>query len=127
MAVEKVNAQYRNMLIGSVWFYYQLIGVQNPNLNDKPNGHLGPGVIGAQASNLQNLINTTLESYTQKGFSCARCHLNAFPQGVQLPLPPFEQTFAPLHVISFLLLNAKENSSERRGRSTQRPTARIYR
>jgi hypothetical protein len=51
----------------SVWFYYQLIGTQNPNLNDKPNGHLGPGVIGAQASNVQNLINTTLESYTQKG------------------------------------------------------------
>jgi hypothetical protein len=110
--VEAVNRQYRNKLKGSVWFYYQLIGTQNPNLNDKPNGHLGPGVIGAQASNVQNLINTTLESYTQNGFSCARCHLNAFPQGVQLPLPPFEQNFAPLHVISFLLLNAKENDDE---------------
>ena len=88
-----------------------MIGTQNPNITE-PNPHLGPGVIGAQASNVNNLINTTLESYTQRGWSCAQCHQNAFPQGVTLPLPPIEQEYAPLHIISFLLRNARSNSGK---------------
>jgi len=107
--VQEVNAKWRKRLAGTVWFYYQMIGTQNKNLNIEPNPNLGPGVIGAQSSNTTNLINTALESYTQKGWSCALCHQNAFPLGVSLPFPPFEQNFAPLHTISFLLQTAKSN------------------
>ncbi|MFC6979934.1 hypothetical protein [Microbulbifer taiwanensis] len=78
--VQLVNHKYQSLLRDSVWSYYQLIGTQNKNLRE-PNRHLGPGIPGPQHSNVQNLVNTTLETYTQKGFSCARCHLNAFPQG----------------------------------------------
>jgi hypothetical protein len=109
--VRDSNRRWRRKLEGSVWFYYQMIGTQNPNITE-PNPHLGPGVIGAQASNVNNLINTTLESYTQRGWSCAQCHQNAFPQGVTLPLPPIEQEYAPLHIISFLLRNARSNSGK---------------
>jgi len=50
-----------------------------------------------------------LESYTQPGFSCARCHINAFPQGVTV-FPPYEDYFKELHVMSFLLLSAQPES-----------------
>ena len=106
--VHMVNYRYQTLLKDSVWSYYQLIGTQNKNLRT-PNRHLGPGIPGPQHSNVQNLINTTLETYTQKGFSCARCHLNAFPHGVD-SFPPYEKRFEDLHVMSFLLLLAKSGS-----------------
>ncbi|MGB5833780.1 MAG: hypothetical protein WBG92_17550 [Thiohalocapsa sp.] len=103
--VARLNRKYQYRLKDSVWRYYQLIGTQNLNVTER-NKHLGPGIPGAQFSNVQNLVNSTLESYTQKGFSCARCHINAFPLGVT-DFPPFESRFKDLHVMSFLLLNAK--------------------
>ena len=117
--VEEVNTKYREILkaLRTVLFYYQQIGTSNPNLNNPPNPpnpYLGPGITGAGSSNGQNLINTALESYTQNGWSCQRCHLNAFPQGVSLPFPTFEQKFKALHTISFLLLNAKSDSRRKK-------------
>lgn len=108
--VQEVNAEWRALLAEreSVWFYYQMIGTQNSNYEDG-NPNLGPGVRGAQVSSTNNLINTTLESYTQKGWSCALCHQNAFPLGVTLPLPPFSKAYEPLRTISFLLQNARGN------------------
>ena len=115
------------MLADTVWRYYQLVGAQNESGTldnpfwqeanpDKvenpflgpgiPNENLGPGIPGPQYSNTTDLVNTTLESYTQPGFSCARCHINAFPQGVTA-FPPYEKRFEPLHVMSFLLQNAQ--------------------
>lgn len=110
-AVEAVNRKYREQLKDTVWRYYQLVGAQNKNLNRGINSHLGPGIAGAQQSNVQNLVNSTLESYTQNGFSCARCHLNAFPLGVPT-FPPYEEKFSSLHVMSFLLQTAKSGSSD---------------
>jgi hypothetical protein len=118
--VQKINRRYQQRYKDSVWRYYQLIGTQgksgtennpfvegeNPYLGPGiPNTNLGPGIPGPQQSNTTDLVNTTLESYTQPGFSCARCHINAFPQGVGA-FPPYESRFTPLHVMSFLLLNA---------------------
>ena len=122
--VKEVNAKFRGLLRErqSVWFYYKMIGTSNPNLNNPPNPpnpYLGPGIAGAQYSNGQNLINTALESYTQEGWACQRCHLNAFPQGVSFPLPSFEEKFKALHIISFLLLNAK--SEPRRSKEEESP------
>lgn len=108
-AIEKINRKYQKKLKDSVWSYYQLIGTQNKNLA-KSNDHLGPGIPGPQQSNTQNLVNSTLETYTQRGFSCASCHLNAFPHGVG-SFPPYEERFEDLHVMSFLLLNAKSGSN----------------
>ncbi len=120
-AVQQVNERYQASLRDSVLCYYQLVGAQNASGSQNnpyvesnqpylgpgiPNNDLGPGIPEPQYSNTTNLINTTLESYTQPGFSCARCHINAFPQGVEA-FPPFESRFKPLHVMSFLLLNAK--------------------
>jgi len=110
--VQDVNDEWREKLEGTVWFYYQMIGTQNPNV-EEPNPDLGPGVRGAQVSNTTNLINTALESYTQKGWSCALCHQNAAPLGVQLPLPPFSEEYDALHTISFLLQNAQNNRGRR--------------
>lgn len=107
--VERINATWRDRLEGSVLFYYQMIGTQNRNI-DVPNPNLGPGVVGAQASSTNNLINTTLESYTQKGWSCALCHQNALPQGVPVPLPPNRPEFEDLRIISFLLQDAKTDA-----------------
>ena len=117
--VQEANNKFRDMLQGTVWHFYQMIGTDNPNLNDGENSDLGTGVLGAQTSNTQNLMNTTLESYTQNGWVCSRCHLNAFPQGVTLPFPSFEEKFKALHVISFLLLNAKSDDHRKKHESTR--------
>jgi hypothetical protein len=123
LEVRKINREYQERLRNSVWRYYQLIGTQNrsgtennPSVEDNPflgpgipNRDLGPGIPGPQFSNTTNLVNTTLESFTQPGFSCARCHINAFPQGVGA-FPPYEDQFEPLHVMSFILLSAKPES-----------------
>lgn len=106
--VRKINTKWRKRLKGTVLFYYQMIDTQNKNLNIEPNPHLGPGTLGAQVSNTRNLINTALESYTQEGWSCALCHQNAFPLGVDLPFPPTEENYAALRTISFLLQNAAQ-------------------
>ena len=106
--VQETNAAWREKLAGSVFFYYQMIGAQNANI-DEPNPNLGPGVRGAQVSSTNQLINTALESYTQRGWSCALCHQNASPLGVSLPLPPFQEEYDALHTISFLLQNAQRN------------------
>jgi hypothetical protein len=103
--VQKINRKYQKLLKGSVWCFYQLVGSQNKSLQES-NPHLGPGLAGAQTSNVQNLVNSTLETFTQNGFSCARCHLNAFPQGVGA-FPPFEKKYIELRVMSFLLQSAK--------------------
>lgn len=109
--VQTSNAIWRKRLEGTVWFYYQMIGTQNANVNEdgKVNSNLGPGVRGAQVSSTNQLINTALESYTQPGVSCAQCHQNASPLGVSLPLPPFGQAWDALRTISFLLQNAQTN------------------
>ena len=54
--VQQVNEQWRDLLEGSVWFYYQMIGTQNANINvpDVPNPNPGAGVRGAQVSNTNN-------------------------------------------------------------------------
>jgi hypothetical protein len=119
--VQQVNRKYQRRWQNSVWRYYQLIGTQNKSGTSEgnpsvppnpdigpgiPNSDLGPGVPGPQYSMTSSLVNTTLESYTQGGWSCARCHINAFPQGVEV-FPPFEKQFQDLHVMSFLLQNAK--------------------
>jgi len=106
--VAEVNAEWRDRLKGKALFYYQLIGSQNRN-QDEPNPNLGPGTLGAQVSNTNNLINTALESYTQAGWSCALCHQNATPLGVGLPLPSFGKEYEALRTISFLLQNAQGN------------------
>ena len=111
--VQASNAEWRERLRGTAWFYYQMIGTQNKNVNtEPPNWQLGPGVTGAQASNTRNLINTALESYTQEGWSCTQCHQNAFPLGVSLPLPPIQQEYDALRVISFVLQGAQENKDD---------------
>jgi len=106
--VQAVNAEWRDRLKGKALFYYQLIGTQNRSLRE-PNPTLGPGTLGSQVSSTNNLINTTLESYTQAGWSCALCHQNATPLGVGLPLPPFGEAYEALRTISFLLQNAQHN------------------
>ncbi|MCB9949896.1 MAG: hypothetical protein H6824_02820 [Planctomycetaceae bacterium] len=88
-AVQKINQQYQSKpeLQGSPLQYYQLIGTQNrhpgPMSFDTPaeretNGPQGPttGVY----SNANNLVNSALESYTQKNFTCLRCHIQARPK-----------------------------------------------
>ena len=107
LTVAAINAKYQQKLQPSVFAYYQLIGTQNkrpkrklkflPPQQRRFNGHEGP--ITGVYSNTNNLINTALESYSQKNFSCILCHSQARPQGVP------EQAFEVdrFKIITFLL------------------------
>ena len=122
-AVDAVNKKYQNMfpVNTSALQFYKLIGTQNmhqgkvsfENAADREtNGPQGPktGVI----SNANNLVNSALESYTPKNFTCILCHIKARPLGVipsktQLAGVP-DKAFQDDHfkILSFLLQGAKE-------------------
>ena len=85
--VQAANCKYRQLLRGSVFENYQLIGTQNkhpgkvvPQSDPTGNGHEGP--VTGTYTNTNNLINSALESYTQNNYSCILCHVRARPQGV---------------------------------------------
>ena len=68
-------------------------------------------------TNANNLVNSALESYTQKNFSCILCHARARPYGVlhskEKPFPTFPQrAFEDDHfkILTFLLNMAKPES-----------------
>jgi len=100
--------------------YYQLIGTQNRHVgavsfktpeSRERNGHQGP--ITGVNTNANNLVNSALESYTQKNFSCILCHVRARPFGVphkpgQSPVFP-ERAFEDDHfkILTFLLQSAR--------------------
>jgi len=95
-AARKINRDYQRLLAGTVWDFYQLIGTQNPAVGDER-------PIGPHGTQTLNLINTTLQTYTQKGFSCMGCHAHARPKGVGIgePDPYFK-------ISSFLLQHAQD-------------------
>jgi len=116
-AVRKVNAEYQAKLVSrrpqetSPLAFYELIGTQNRHPgntfdNRATNGHEGP--ITGVCTNANNLINTALESYTQKNISCIYCHASARPWGVT------QASFGIDHfkILSFLLRRAQEPGSQ---------------
>ncbi len=122
-AINDLNRDYQDKLAPSVYQYYELIGTQNkhpgytiyqPIPSDSSNvfegldlnGHQGPttGVY----TNTNNLVNTALESYTQKNFSCILCHVRARPQGV--PESAWEEDY--FKTLTFLLNSAHKPSDK---------------
>lgn len=106
--VRQINAEYQGKLYRDSYSplaYYQLIGTQNRHPGDdfsnrESNGHEGP--ITGVYTNANNLINTALESYTQKNFSCIGCHVAARPLGVTQASFGIDR----FKVLSFLLRRA---------------------
>lgn len=126
-AVVKVNTKYQSCdpVKDTPFQYYQLIGTQNRHqgaiqfktaAQREKNGHQGP--ITGVYTNANNLVNSALESYTQKNFSCILCHIRARPFGVlhtkKEPFPSFPQVaFEDDHfkILTFLLQSAKTRKS----------------
>lgn len=126
-AVVKINQHYQNLapVKNSVLQFYQLIGTQNKHLGPvsfdtaaarETNGPQGP--VTGQITNANNLVNSALESYTQKNFACILCHIKARPFGVipsdkpgmkQMPGVP-DKAFQDdtFKILSFLLQSATE-------------------
>lgn len=114
-AVEAINAKYQAKLAPSVFQYYRLIGTQNmhqgavnffPKELRASNGHEGPttGVY----TNTNNLINTALESYSQRNFSCILCHVRARPVGV----PDQANEIDHFKILTFLLQSAPPHKKD---------------
>ena len=110
--LETINQAYQDLLEGSIFEFYELIGTQNKHTGvplrvafkdstDRArNGHEGP--ITGVYSNTNNLINSALESYTQKNHSCLQCHVRARPKGVPTQAREIDQ----FKILTFLLQNA---------------------
>ena len=121
-AVRRINGHYQTAapVRDSVLRYYQLIGTQNHHQGTidfttaegrERNGHQGP--ITGVYTNANNLVNSALESYTQKNFSCILCHVRARPFGVP-HAPGTSPSFPPaafeddhFKILTFLLQSAK--------------------
>jgi hypothetical protein len=117
-----VTNAYQQLLAGTVWQNYQLVGVQfpvNPISDGKPQGNArGAGqcyVAGTDHDTLPAfqlsdcyLANVTMETYVQST-SCATCHSYAAPLGV-LRTPRGRPTFDALvkfQIFTFMLLQAQ--------------------
>lgn len=121
-AVRRINEHFQTTapVKDSVLRYYQLIGTQNRHQGPitfataedrERNGHQGP--ITGVYTNKNNLVNSALESYTQKNFSCILCHVRARPFGVP-HAPDTTPGFPPVafeddhfKILTFLLQLAK--------------------
>ena len=115
-SVTAINKRYQKLLGSSVFSYYQLIGTENVrpdrplNFNDAKQLEMFNGPEGLKTgvyTNTSNLINSALESYTQKNFSCILCHAFARPQGV----PPQALEDNRFKIATFLLNIAKSAST----------------
>ncbi|WP_209349436.1 hypothetical protein [Pontixanthobacter sp. CEM42] len=120
--IQNINAHYQTNVLGkdfegspSVMRFYRLIGTQNKHpgpidMSDPAkrnlNGHQGP--ITGVYTNTNNLINSALESYTQKNFSCILCHAKAKPKCT--PEKAFEEDH--FKILTFLLNSAKFEDGE---------------
>lgn len=131
-AVRRINEHYQTTspVKDSVLRYYQLIGTQNRHQgaidfttaeDRERNGHQGP--ITGVYTNANNLVNSALESYTQKNFSCILCHVRARPFGMP-HAPGAVPTFPPaafeddhFKILTFLLQMAKMPASDDSGSS----------
>jgi hypothetical protein len=126
-AVQRINAHYRTTapVKDSVLRYYQLIGTQNHHQGAidmataegrERNGHQGP--ITGVYTNANNLVNSALESYTQKNFSCILCHVRARPLGLadaidaSTTFPPAAVEDDHFKILTFLLQSAKMPEAE---------------
>ena len=121
-AVRRINAHYQTTapVKDSVLRYYHLIGTQNHHQGTidmataegrERNGHQGP--ITGIYTNANNLVNSALESYTQKNFSCILCHVRARPLGLPADadtasvFPPAAFEDDHFKILTFLLQSAK--------------------
>ncbi|MCP4384406.1 MAG: hypothetical protein GY798_23850 [Hyphomicrobiales bacterium] len=83
---------------------HQMINTQNryqPSVTDPTRGPPGP-TTGVD-TNTPDLVNTALESYTQRNYSCILCHVQARPLGVS----PGAREIDHFKILPFLLRNAQ--------------------
>lgn len=102
--VQDINRKYQELLGESVFAYYQLINTQNRYLASASDPVRGPtGPTTGVDTNTPNLVNTALESYTQRNYSCILCHVQARPLGVGAGAREIDH----FKILSFLLRNAQ--------------------
>jgi hypothetical protein len=84
--INALNQKYRAMLKGTVWQYYQLIAVLNPNTTGTNPPDPKCAIAGQPTvfPNICLMANTTMETYSQNT-SCVTCHQYATPIGGQIP------------------------------------------
>ncbi len=98
--VVAINSTYRGTLSGTVWQYYQLVNTLNPQAG-------GPCAVINNSSatvNACEMVNTTMETYTQVQTNCVSCHSFAYPQGAPQPDPNFQ-------IFTFLFGDAQSSAS----------------
>lgn len=95
--VQAINTKYQQLLSGTVWQYYQMVNTLNPD----PNGPCPlPGPPSTVKMNACEMVNTSMETYTQVKTNCNSCHAFAFPQGAPTNSSDFQ-------VFTFLLKRAQ--------------------
>jgi hypothetical protein len=84
--VDSLNAIYQTLLAGTVWQYYQMVGVVNPSVGTDGSYELPYPANTGVFTNVNFMSNVTLETYAQETsfgnpFSnCVSCHSFGIPQ-----------------------------------------------
>ena len=106
--VAALNASYQKKLTGTLWQYYQMVNTLNP-MPGGPCALTDPPLSGA-AMNTCDMVNVTIETYTQVNTQCNSCHQFGFPKGV-LELTPQPPDLGKLQIFTFLLGHAQDPNS----------------
>lgn len=102
-AVAALNQSYQQKLAGTPWQYYQMVNTLNPD----PSGPCAITVpVGGASINVCEMVNVTLETYTQVNTNCISCHQFGFPQGNVQP-----SDSGNLQIFTFLLGHAQSPAS----------------
>jgi hypothetical protein len=101
--VAALNASYQRKLSGTPWQYYQMINTLNP----MPGGPCAiTNIPNGAAINACEMVNVTMETYTQVKTQCNSCHQLGFPQGNIRPAD-----LGDLQIFTFLLGHAQKPDS----------------
>jgi len=104
-SLDSINGVYNNMLKGTPFQYYQLIGTINPPVEGQPSYTDNGANVPPVKLNAPQMANSTLETYIVKS-NCVTCHIYGFPQ---LPNDSFQT--ASLQVFTFLPSMAKSSGN----------------
>ncbi|MDQ3109471.1 MAG: hypothetical protein M3R17_06210 [Bacteroidota bacterium] len=107
--IDSLNSVYQALLSGTVWQYYQMVGVVNQAVGSNKSFELPYPANTGIYTNVNMMANTTLESYAQNSsfgnpFSnCVSCHSFGFPQH-----DPADKAYvdSTSQIFTFLLLDA---------------------
>ncbi|HTF06320.1 MAG TPA: hypothetical protein VK826_19950 [Bacteroidia bacterium] len=103
--IDSLNDVYQGYLAGTVWEFYQMVGVVNQETGSGSQYPMFPSSPTVYL-NVGQMANTTMETYVQNGTNCVTCHAFGTPQFYKGNSADSLYALAEYQIFTFLLGDA---------------------